>query len=58
MLGCMLRQQCWRIQNELEAVVHVGLLDDMLRGAWLQSAGCGIVLGPVALRSLEVERHV
>ena len=30
----------------------------MLRGAWLESAGCGVVLGPMALRSLEVERHV
>ena len=58
MLGCMLRQQCWRIQNELQAVVHVGFLHHVPRRAWLELTGCGVVLRPVALGALEVERDV
>ena len=59
MLGCMLRQKCcWRIQNKLQAVVHVRFLGHMLRSAGLELTGCGVVLRPMAFGSLEVERHV
>ena len=47
----------WRIQDELEAVIHIRLLRYVRRGARLELHGGGIVLAPVALRPLELQRH-
>ena len=55
--ACCATNAAWRIQDELQTVIHIRLLRHVHRGARLELHGGGVVLAPVALRSLELQRH-